>query len=212
MKRTVRSIAVAQVPILTNGGTIVCIATGRSLTPEDVEYCRGKAPVIAISDAWKLAPWADVLYCSDQHWWSLYRYVPEFRGIRIAIQPTGHPSVLTLKSTGKTGIEWQRNALRTGQNSGAAAINLAVHLGATRIVLLGYDMGGDHFFGKHPKGLRNASADDFQRFRRMTETMAAPLQARGIQVVNSSRQTALSCFERISLREALPEQMTENVA
>ena len=49
-------------PRLSDGGTIVCLATGPSLTQADVDAVRGQADaVIAISDAVDLAPWADVL-------------------------------------------------------------------------------------------------------------------------------------------------------
>ena len=39
-------------PVLCAGGTVVCLATGPSLTKEDAEYCRDKADcVIAVNDA-----------------------------------------------------------------------------------------------------------------------------------------------------------------
>ena len=47
------------------GDTCCILATGPSLTPAQAEYAKGKARVIAVNDAWRLAPWADILYACD---------------------------------------------------------------------------------------------------------------------------------------------------
>lgn len=199
---------VTPVPALCPGGTVVCLGGGPSLTVEDVTYCRGKATVIAINDAWRLAPWADALMASDASWWHHYRGAPEFRGLKFSLDPPARSiaGVQVLRNTGDKGIETDPTGLRTGRNSGAAAINLAVHFGATRIILLGYDMdvdakGRSHWFGHHPTGLRNNSP--YALFRQMIGTMAEPLADLGIAVVNCSRQTALTCFPCAPLREVL---------
>lgn len=191
------------------GSTIVCIATGPSLTVEDVDVCRGRYPVIVINDAHRLAPWADVLYSSDHRWFEFYRGVPEFSGLKFGVRPlTPKPEwgIAVLKNTGRVGVETDPSGLRTGKNSGYAAINLAVHLGAKRVVLLGYDMGYKtgqpaHFFGEHPEKLRTnvGPAAFIPFFNAMTE----PLRALGVTVVNCSRTTALRCFQRMPLHEAL---------
>ncbi len=45
--------------------TVVCIASGPSLTQSQVDYCRGKARVAVVNNNWEKAPWADVLYGAD---------------------------------------------------------------------------------------------------------------------------------------------------
>ena len=190
-------------------GTVVCVASGPSLAAEDVEFVRGKATVIAINDAVQLAPWADVLYSSDPGWWQKYKWMRDFAGVRVMVDPirSHKPSaqtvdgVVVLKNTGKDGVEFSPDGLRTQINSGGAAINLAVHLGAKRIVLLGYDMG--------PSGKRYHFHDDkptysaYDVFIKNIGTMAAPLAEAGIEVLNCSRQTKLQCFPRVALTEAL---------
>lgn len=199
----------APLPVLTDGGTIVCIATGPSLTLEDVNYCRERAHVVALNDAWRLAPWADVLYSSDARWYPFHHWVPGYHGIKVSLD-VKHDGVITMKCTGHNGIEWNRHGLRSQKNTGGAAINLAVHLGAKRIVLLGYDMGADekkpkhHFFGQHPQGLRTSSPANFMYFRSLMQSMVDPLKSRHITVVNASRRTNLTCFPRQSLEQALP--------
>src|ERR1051325_7861339 len=66
--------------------TAFVLACGPSLTQQDVGRCRGRGEVIAVSDAHRFAPWADILYSCDAAWWRHHRGVPGFRGERIARQ------------------------------------------------------------------------------------------------------------------------------
>ena len=194
--------APAPVPCLWPGSTVVCLGTGPSLTAADVAYVQGKARVIAINDAYTLAPWADVLYGCDAKWWTWHKGVPSFRGLKYGLQPGAKhwPGVTLVAKTGGSGIEWRRTGIRTGNNSGYQAINLAIHLGAVRILLLGYDMQGQHFFGRH----RDGSVPPFLVCLKNFTTMVPELAAHGIEVVNCTRKTALTCFPRLPLAEALP--------
>jgi hypothetical protein len=200
--------AYARVPALCPGGTVVCLGGGPSLHLDDVDYCRGKATVVAINDAWRLAPWADALIASDAAWWSYYKGVPAYTGLKFCLEASAAkwPGVQVLRNTGAEGLETEPTGVRTGRNTGAAAINLAVHFGASRVLLLGYDMEAknernSHWFGAHPIGLRGGSP--YPLFRQMFATMVAPLRALDVQVINCSRHTALTCFPRQPLAEGL---------
>lgn len=192
--------------LLPHGGAAVCIGTGPSLTPDDVAFCRGKVLVIAVNDAWKLAPWADALYASDADWWTLHKGVPGFTGLKYSCSKASGSvaGVQVLRQTGHDGLELDPTGLRTGRNSGAAALNLAVLFGATRVLLLGYDCGPhdgkEHFFGAH-KGLRNHSP--YALFQKHFALMVGPLKAAGVEVLNCSRRTQLTAFPRADLRQAL---------
>jgi len=190
------------VPCLWPGSTVVCLGTGPSLTQADVDRVRDRARVIAINDAYRLAPWADVLYGCDAKWWTWHKGVPTFPGLKYALQNGAKhwKGVQIIGKTGGQGIEWKRTGIRTGNNSGYQAINLAIHLGATKILLLGYDMQGTHFFGRH----RDGSAPPFEVCKRNFATMVPELAAHGITVLNCTRKTALTCFPRVPLEEALP--------
>lgn len=213
----------ALLPRLADGGTVVCLASGPSLTTEDVNYVRGKAVVIAINDAISLAPWADVVYSSDQIWWSRhYRQLRTFHGIRVRVHASNCRStrgkvrpgrcegcqrakpasgtcwcdgIVTFHNAGDTGISFEPDMICTTQNSGGAAINVAVHLGAKRVGLLGYDMGPDRLGRRHFYDDRAQTiTSPFVKFRKFIATMVEPLKAAGVEVVNCSRQTALECF------------------
>lgn len=96
-----------------------------------------------------------------------------------------------------------RELIHYNSNSGAQAMNLAYLLGASRIILLGYDMGATgnmHWFGSHPKGMQNGNYSSYvQCFTRLAEDLANE----GVQVINCTRQTALHQFERAELREII---------
>lgn len=90
--------------------------------------------------------------------------------------------------------------IKQGQNSGYQAINLAYHFGARRVFLLGYDMGSSgnkHRWHKdHPSPCGNHG--NHQQFIPMFDQMKPP-----IDVVNCSRETALTCFPRMPLEKAI---------
>lgn len=190
----------AVVPRAWPGATVVCVGGGPSLTQADVDHCRGRAAVIAINDAYRLAPWADVLYSSDQRWYEFYKGAPEFTGVKYGIRPLNPPDawgITVLENTGVVGLEAAPTGLRNGRNSGFAAINLAVHFGAKRVLLLGYDMGHlggkSHWFGDHPQRIRAESP--YQGFIDAFDTIVEPLRKVGVSVVNCTRRTALGTFE-----------------
>jgi hypothetical protein len=208
--------AAVAVPRTWAGETVVCLATGPSLCAEDVEYCRGKARVIAVNDAYRLAPWADALYAADASWWHRHDGVPSFPGPKWSIAHRGwdrfverFPDVQRLRNAGARGISTDPTAINTGQNSGYQAVNLAVLYGASRIVLLGYDMGyrdtgHKHFFGNHPGALNQQPP--FHAFIDLFTSAVAPLKALGIEIVNCSRVTRLGCFTKAPLRDVLLER------
>jgi hypothetical protein len=178
------------------------------LTADDVDWCRGRAPVIAVNDAYRLAPWADVLYACDAKWWAAHDGVMAFGGEKYGLQhQANHWGVTVLQQTGHEGIETAPSGVRTGRNSTYQAMNVAVHLGARRILLLGCDMAQwpgqpTHFFGEHPRKLK--VAPPFALFHQYFDSMVEPLRALGVAVVNCSRRTALTSFPCQPLREALP--------
>jgi len=161
-----------------------------------------------VNDAHRLCPWADVLYSSDTGWWHHYNGVPEFQGQKYGIAPLKPMptwGVTVLGNSGAYGLSDNPEALMNGRNSGYAAVNLAKHFGATRVLLLGYDMGTQrgraHFFGEHPERIRALSP--FDTFIAVFESMVAPAAACGLEIINCTPGSALTVFPMRPLREAL---------
>ncbi len=205
------------IPRLADGGAVVCIASGPSLTTEDVNAVRGHVAIV-INDAIQLAPWAQVLYSSDSLWWERHKGAPKFAGLRYKVsaspfrlEKSRWSGVTMLHNTGEKGVDFTADSLRTGKNSGSAAINLAVHLGAKRILLLGYDMGpyqGRHHFCD-PAPMQHRSP--YEMFRKFMATMVQPLQDAGIEVLNCTRRTNLECFPLVPLEVALDRAVSANL-
>lgn len=193
------------VPRLWPDSTIVILANGPSLTQADVDQCRGHK-VIAIKNAIEKAPWADVLYACDRKWWAAHPETQNFIGLKYGLERVrGREDVVTLQNTGKDGLERDPGGLRTGCNSGFQAVNLAVHLGARLIVLLGFDMHADakgrhHWHGWHPYG---QTIPPYALFLSHFPSLVKPLKALGIDVVNCTPGSALTCFPMGDLRQTL---------
>lgn len=182
-------------------GTVVCIASGPSLTAEDCEAVResGLATIVT-NTTFRLCPWATVLMGYDMKWWQQYHAEVgrTFAGHRVS-------GVVDCKAYGARSLRLLK--FRPFGNSGAAAISLAVLAGSKRVILLGYDCqhtgGKTHWHGDHPAGLGNAGsvAKWPEKFRQV----AAYARSQGCQVVNATRETALDMFPRAALAECLPQ-------
>lgn len=166
--------------------TWAIIATGQSLRQEDVDYLRGKCKVVAVSDAYNLAPWADVLVSYDRAWWEANPSAVSFAGLKYA------------KTDQVRGVtNFRTDEMPMGCNSGLMAMFVARMLGAERIILLGFDMYGTHYFGPHEKGLKNTSSIRFEQMKKQFTRFS------GCEVINSTRVSALDCYLKKPLREVL---------
>ncbi len=180
------------------------------MTQEQIDYCRGKARVVVINTTWEKAPWADVLYACDSAWWNQYGGVPGFEGLKYSQDDCAlvYPTVRHIASVDAPGLSLNRAIIHQGGNGGYQAINLVVHFGVKRIILLGYDMkpgpdGQHHHHAAHPAGMNNPNASNYERWIEMYKTMEPDLNRAGVSIVNCSLDTALDCFPRARLEEVL---------
>lgn len=95
-----------------------------------------------------------------------------------------------------------------GGNSGFQAVRLALDFGCAKIVLLGYDMqfqgGRRHWHDDHDerKGIGNPLESSLKKWRMRLEMLGKKADA---EIINATRSTALRCFRRMPLAEALCE-------
>lgn len=192
------------------GGACAIVASGPSAAEAELEALDGRLPVLAVNDAWRLAPFAGALYACDRQWWTVHgdevqrafhgelwtqdEETAKRRGInRIGI------------NLGAPGLSALPGVVHGNAHGGAQAINLAVLWGARRLILIGFDMGPvggrEHFFGAHPRPLRNLSP--YEIFLRKYTAIAADLERIGARVWNASPKSRLTVFPRMSLQEAL---------
>lgn len=199
-------------------------ATGPSLTPAvaltvrrarwPLERCR----VVAVNDAYRLLPYADILYACDDRWWraNIADIEQKFHGERWTTHEDG-----AVNDKSALPAEWKLNlvgghtsdtfstnpaVVHYGSNSGFQAVNLALLKGATKVILVGFDMrvvnGLRHFFGDHPDPLHNrANYKDFiAPFTRAAKGCRVP-------VVNATPGSALDCFPMVELEAALADDL-----
>jgi hypothetical protein len=93
-----------------------------------------------------------------------------------------------------------------GSNGGFQALNLAVQFGASRILLVGYDMNimkGLHWHGRHGAGLSNPKQASVDKWRAQLDAQAPIFEQLGIEVLIASPHSALTAYRRVDLLEAL---------
>jgi len=204
--------------------TFCILASGPSLSKKDVAVVRvareqGLCKAIVVNDTFRLAPWADILYAADIMWWKHPHNADAqtFQGEKHTIVSPAlgaplpdpiYPGMRQWINGGSVGFDNHKNHIRTCMNSGYQALHIAAHLGATRVLLLGFDMrpvnGKAHWFGDHPAGLNKTSP--YEGFIRHISKSAHHYADKGIRVVNCTPQSALQCFEFGTLEKELGTQ------
>jgi hypothetical protein len=201
---------------LWQGASCIVAASGPSLSKAVAWKIRSARwfdhwKVIAVNDAYTLLRCADILYAADWCWWKQHDGVKDFHGQRWTCHSTSLnraddksevARVYPLQFVeGRDGIGFaDAGFIHYGNesHSGFQAINLALILGCTRVVLCGFDMqrvnGQAHFFGEHPDGLRR-SQDGFKDFLRAYSA--------DDRIVNATPGSAIKCYKAMDLDEAL---------
>lgn len=179
------------------GETVVCLASGPSLTIEDCEYVKAaQVRVITVNDTFKRASWADVFLAADHGWWQQHRHEivdgPEwwtcsYEAIR------EYPELALFRTNLNT------------RNTGAKAIEMAIDFGASKVILLGFDCTlskGIHWHGPHQ---RTSNPDDniVVEWHAHFKTIAEYAKSKAVPIINCSRDTAIECFERAELEDVL---------
>jgi hypothetical protein len=220
-----------------SGQVAVVIGGGASLTREqvkavEVNHAQSQCRAIAVNDAYLWAPWADVCYFADSHWWRWHtegvakpalgltaadvrdRFA-RFGGQKCSIQNSGANVAdeavhivrnRTFPAHG-IGLSDDPRALITGRNSGFQGMNLAILAGAATVILLGFDGrpapdGREHFHGGHP---RRTPAEAYPLYVDAMVAAHAAIAARGVRVINATPGSAIDCFDRMPLSVALEE-------
>lgn len=179
------------------GSSWAIVASGPSLTAEDCEALRQSGlPTIAVNSSWKLARFAEVIYGGDDVWWKAYEHEIDIPARRVCFMR---------QTAARLGIEHHKGAAGSVICSGYQAIRWAMQQGAKRIILLGFDCSvsnGTHWHGDHEK-TGNPDARKAASWARHFNALALVAKAQRVEIINCSRETALTCFPRMDLRDAL---------
>lgn len=209
-------------PRLSFGGDAHVIGGGPSLRGFDFGLLAG-ALVIGCNDAWELgAEICPYLLFGDESWWlaNRARVVAGYRGTIVSCAPgllrAGDPVVnVMLRIPSGLGIG---NQLAWNYSTGAAAINLAISMGARRVFALGFDCGHrasdpSHW---HDRNTAAVSAYTRERFVSGLSSLARALPD-GVEVVRVTgpESAPLDVFQTMPLecyKESLLEHHQKNAA
>lgn len=175
------------------GRAVLIVANGPSAAMVDLEPFRDHL-VIAVNEAWRLCPWADVLYGADDAWWDAGRgdgfHGQKVRGSDLRIEGDA--------------ISFDPAFIGSGGNGAFQALNLAVQHGTKKIGLVGVDCRtdlGDHWHERTPAHRTAVSDAAVSRWIKAFDEAAPVLAAAGVEVINYSGVSALTGFRK----EPMPE-------
>jgi len=175
------------------------LASGPSLTPEQIRRVRDQAGLkIAVNSTIFSAPWSDICFALDHHWWQHYheqvKALPCERW-----SSSGNCAPFGVQIVKKNRPDEPLIDGVAGNNSGTQAAEFAYLRGADEIILLGVDCkrhnGKAHHHPDHPEPMTNPTrtqhwAADWARFCRLVD----------VPVINCSPICELDCFEYRDLR------------
>lgn len=201
-----------RVPRIWPGRTVFILGGGPSLKTVDVRRLRGQR-VLAVNNAYKLGAWIDAVYCMDGKWLPREKDgLAQFPGLKVSVCDQ-HSSdlgrmlgVRVVRGRNAPGLCREPDTIARNLSAGAGAINLAVHLGAKRIVLLGYDMrsidGKRNWHDDYPPNPK--VPDPYGSFLTRFPGIAEDLKRLNIECINATPGSALKCFPIVDPEEALP--------
>lgn len=184
------------------GDRCFILCNGESIRAQRHLIPRLKGRVIAIKEAVRLRPNADVLFVAAEKAVDINPGLfPIFTGQYVIARnkvPASYPD--SVKRVCRTKDHTQLCDLKDhvcGYDCGTSAINVAYHFGATEIVLLGMDMQGNRWCnGEFDHPMPRIPDDHHRRHSSVLPDIAKDAKRRGIRIVNCSPTSAVTAFER----------------
>jgi hypothetical protein len=198
-----------------SGERVAIVCSGQSASRVDFTKIKDRMRVVAVNTSWELVPWADVLYACDFNWWQVHRGAPDFHGLKITADKIAmdyFPRLVRIevKSVQIGNDAWDDRPLfdhlgqvASGANGGYQMLNLVAQLGATGIALIGCDLHGEHWHGRHPPPCTNPMERYFVRWRLAFDNAATHLAERGSDVVNCSPVSTLKAYPVLTVDEMI---------
>jgi len=215
------------------GETAVLIATGPSITEEQLQLVKrhqelGNCKVFTMNNVYENVPWTDVHFACGGDWWGLYyprsKELQELKGTKY----TWYPELAKLYNLNyvsaivKDGLSVDPSVIHINHGSGPMSINLALHYGIKKLLLIGHDMkfaedydskkkkvGSKprHYFNEYPKTLQHwpsckigvSKPGVLDGLIETYEKMVPQLKTLDMEVVNCTPNSALKCFRMSTL-------------
>jgi len=234
------------VPPIWEGGDVWILGGGSSVPkqfgiPDDViqNVVKGISPpsayspymsalhnkhVIGINVAYLIGEWIDMCFFGDGKFFTPHKErLAKWPGLKVTcfkgLEKVPWVKYLLQDAAHSRGISKDPSTVSWNVNSGSAAISVAAHTGAKRIILLGFDMrfnneGERHWHHLYKgvsseppiiKGRRRATNPpfDFSRHLRGFPQIAEDARKMGIEILNASPDSAITQFPKFTVKELL---------
>lgn len=191
------------------GARCFVICGGESIKAQRELIPKLEGRVIAVKHGVLLRPTADVLFFAGERPADIAPpLLNSYQGGYVVVRGRGHavfPASAKRVMRPETHEHWCDDpTLVAGYDAGTSAINLAMHFGATEIVLLGYDMvGGRWFTGERRHYLPQPPESDFQRHMSVLPALAKDAERKGVRIVNCSPISRVTVFERRPIEDVV---------
>ncbi len=199
---------IRSIPKIWPDSTIIVIGGGPSVKKIDTDLL-WKHRTIGVNHAISLGP-VDMLWFGDFNFYKSNELkIDAFAGLKCTcaceIPELDWPHIKRVRRSKKVwGIESERaDAIAWNGNSGGSAINIAYHLGAKRVALVGFDMRrigtSTHFhdfYGKRQKG-----KDPYIRHMKCFNSITEDAKILGLEIVNCTPGSKITQFPFVKLED-----------
>jgi len=198
-----------EVPKDWTSATCFVLGGGPSLSAVDLEQVRASAGfTIAVNNTYQLAPWAEYLYFMDEVWYGWHEEaLSSFPGeiVTSVDNLSPHPRIKVLRRGKRFNLDPRPTHMSHGNNSGHGGVCLGAMLGASRIILFGFDMctvGGRHNY--HDDHQRTVPENIYlNQYVKSFVPLSEDLERLGVEVINSTPNSLLDVFPTMTPEEAL---------
>lgn len=176
--------------------------------------------IIGINAAFLLGRWVDMVFFGDNGFFlKNRRALAAFAGLKVSCAPkVNQPQYRGdgIKFTPRNGshsrgIATTRGTVSWNKNSGAAAISVAAHTGAKRIILLGFDMrcgedAAQHWhaeYGRQAGNPKNEKGLPFPRHLLGFPAIARDARRMGIEIINASPHSRITEFKQANVKDLI---------
>jgi hypothetical protein len=182
--------------------------------------------VIGVNVAFLIGDWIDMVFFGDNSFFLAYKNkLAEFPGIKISCHPHiekyNWVKYLPKDNNHPNGISSNPKKVSWNNNSGSAAINIAVNAGAKRVILLGFDMKLNTNAQQHWHDLYHRLnavnrkgkpvGVPFGRHLMGFPEIAKDTAKMGVEILNASPDSAICQFRKVTIKELIEEEELKKV-
>ncbi|MFV1983008.1 MAG: hypothetical protein ACC657_05645 [Thiohalomonadales bacterium] len=195
----------------------IIIGTGFSLTIEQIQQVR-HLKLFGINKAYQFD--VDVMLACNSEFWDHYWFdIAKYKCHKWTprLNSAKKYNLNYIEEVWQEGLSTNNNFIHAHHGSGPQILNIALHYGVTKMALIGWDMRYPgkisdrqyeekrHYFGEYPKELqhwpRTSENGNLSGLIREVETIKP--HDYGIEIINCTKDSALTCFPYQSLSEFL---------